>query len=112
MRIVSLALAGAFGLCAAAQAQTPKLEKPRISLSVGGSISQMNKVAYVVALHRKYFEQEGLTVESVAFASGTAEFAIVIAPSGSTGPARVIVPGAGSADEPATGGVMALTTAL
>jgi len=66
MRIVSLALAGALGLCAAAQAQTPKLEKPRIALSVGGSISQMNKVAYVVALHRKYFEQEGLTVDSTA----------------------------------------------
>jgi sulfonate transport system substrate-binding protein len=72
MRIVLLALAGALGLSAAAQAQTPKLEKPRIALSVGGSISQMNKVAYVVALHRKYFEQEGLTVDSVAFASGTA----------------------------------------
>ena len=72
MRIVSLVLAGALGLSAAAQAQTPKLEKPRIALSVGGSISQMNKVAYVVALHRKYFEQEGLTVDSVAFASGTA----------------------------------------
>ena len=60
LRIVSLALAGALGLCASAQAQTPKLEKPRIALSVGGSISQMNKVAYVIALHRKYFEQEGL----------------------------------------------------
>ena len=72
MRIVSLALMGVLGLCAGAQAQTPKLEKPRIALSVGGSISQMNKVAYVVALHRKYFEQEGLTVDSVAFASGTA----------------------------------------
>ena len=72
MRIVSLALVGVLGLCAGAQAQTPKLEKPRIALSVGGSISQMNKVAYVVALHRKYFEQEGLTVDSVAFASGTA----------------------------------------
>jgi NitT/TauT family transport system substrate-binding protein len=72
MRIVSLALMGVLGLCAGAQAQTPKLEKPRIALSVGGSISQMNKVAYVIALHRKYFEQEGLTVDSVAFASGTA----------------------------------------
>ena len=71
-RIVWLVLAGAVGFCAAAQAQTPKLEKPRIALSVGGSISQMNKVAYVIALHRKYFEQEGLTVDSVAFASGTA----------------------------------------
>ena len=72
MRIVWLALAGALGWYAPAQAQAPKLEKPRIALSVGGSISQMNKVAYVVALHRKYFEQEGLTVDSVAFASGTA----------------------------------------
>ena len=72
MRIVSLALAGAIGLCVSAQAQTPRLEKPRIALSVGGSVSQMNKVAYVIALHRKYFEQEGLTVNSVAFASGTA----------------------------------------
>jgi NitT/TauT family transport system substrate-binding protein len=72
MRIVSLALAGVIGLCASALAQTPKLEKPRIALSVGGSISQMNKVAYFVALNRKYFEQEGLQVDSVAFASGTA----------------------------------------
>ena len=32
----------------------------------------MNKVAYFVALNRKYFEQEGLTVDSTAFASGTA----------------------------------------
>jgi NitT/TauT family transport system substrate-binding protein len=54
-----------------ALAQT-KLEKPRIALSVGGSISQMNKVAYFVALNRKYFDQEGLTVDSTAFASGTA----------------------------------------
>ena len=54
--------AGALGLAAtsAASAQAPKLEKTRIALSVGGSISQMNKVAYFVALNRKYFEQEGL----------------------------------------------------
>jgi NitT/TauT family transport system substrate-binding protein len=32
----------------------------------------MNKIAYFVALNRKYFEQEGLTVDSTAFASGTA----------------------------------------
>jgi NitT/TauT family transport system substrate-binding protein len=55
-----------------ALAQAPKLEKTRIALSVGGSISQMNKVAYFVALNRKYFQQEGLEVESTAFASGTA----------------------------------------
>jgi NitT/TauT family transport system substrate-binding protein len=32
----------------------------------------MNKIAYFVALNRKYFQQEGLDVESTAFASGTA----------------------------------------
>jgi len=73
-RIGWLALASAFGLVTthAALAQTPKLEKTRIAISVGGSISQMNKVAFVVALHRKYFEQEGLVVEATPFASGTA----------------------------------------
>ncbi len=55
-----------------ALADAPKLEKARISLSVGGSISQMNKVAYFVALNRKYFQQEGLEVNSIAFPSGTA----------------------------------------
>src|SRR6185503_2918073 len=55
-----------------AWAQAPKLEKAHVAISVGGSISQMNKVAYFVALNRKYFEQEGLTVDSTAFASGTA----------------------------------------
>src|SRR3954452_394689 len=53
-------------------AQTARLEKPRIALSVGGSVSQMNKIAYFVALNRKYFEQEGLTVEPTNFSSGTA----------------------------------------
>jgi NitT/TauT family transport system substrate-binding protein len=56
----------------AAWAQAPKLEKTQIALSVGGSVSQMNKVAYFVALNRKYFDQEGLTVESTPFASGSA----------------------------------------
>jgi NitT/TauT family transport system substrate-binding protein len=73
-RIARLAIASALVLVGwhAALAQAPKLEKPRIALSVGGSISQMNKIAYFVALNRKYFEQEGLTVDSTAFASGTA----------------------------------------
>jgi NitT/TauT family transport system substrate-binding protein len=55
-----------------AMADNPALEKKAIAISVGGSISQMNKVAYFVALNRKYFEQEGLSVDSTAFASGTA----------------------------------------
>jgi sulfonate transport system substrate-binding protein len=71
-RIGWFAAAALFLVIAPALAQTPKLEKTRISLSVGGSISQMNKVAYFVALNRKYFQQEGLEVESTAFSSGTA----------------------------------------
>src|SRR3954467_549907 len=73
-RIARIALAATLALVGAqtAQAQAPKLEKTRIALSVGGSISQMNKGAYFVALNRKYFEQAGLTVDSTAFASGTA----------------------------------------
>ena len=55
-----------------ASADNPALEKKNITIAVGGSISQMNKVAYFVALNRKYFEQEGLSIESNAFASGTA----------------------------------------
>jgi NitT/TauT family transport system substrate-binding protein len=55
-----------------ATADSPTLEKKDITIAVGGSISQMNKVAYFVALNRKYFEQEGLSVDSNAFASGTA----------------------------------------
>ena len=70
-RIALLACALALIATDTALAQA-KLEKPRIALSVGGSISQMNKVAYFVALNRKYFDQEGLTVDSTAFASGTA----------------------------------------
>ena len=72
MKRIWIAIVGASLLGAPASAQTPKLEKTRISLSVGGSISQMNKVAYFVALNRKYFQQEGLDVESTAFSSGTA----------------------------------------
>ena len=73
-RVALLALASAIVFVASntVHAQAPKLEKTRIALSVGGSISQMNKIAYFVALNRKYFEQEGLQVESTAFASGTA----------------------------------------
>src|SRR5882724_8380056 len=67
---IASCLAMAWGLPVAAQ--NAALEKTRLALSVGGSISQMNKVAFFVALHRKYFDQEGLTVDATAFASGTA----------------------------------------
>ena len=72
MRRIVLAVASLLVLDGPALAQAPKLEKTHIALSVGGSISQMNKVAFVVALHRKYFDQEGLTVDATPFASGTA----------------------------------------
>src|SRR3977135_668636 len=47
-RIAGLAAAGVIALVVGtpAFAQAPKLEKPRIALSVGGSVSQMNKIAY------------------------------------------------------------------
>jgi NitT/TauT family transport system substrate-binding protein len=72
MKRIVLAVAGVLVLAVPAHAQAPKLEKTHIALSVGGSVSQMNKVAYFVALSRKYFDQEGLTVESTPFASGSA----------------------------------------
>src|SRR6202046_2359666 len=72
---VGLALLSANNLAAA---DNPALEKKNITIAVGGSISQMNKVAYFVALNRKYFEQEGLTVESNAFASGTAALQSIV----------------------------------
>ena len=73
-RIAWLAAASVIGFVVAtpAFAENPKLEKPRIALSVGGSVSQMNKIAYFVALNRRYFEQEGLAVDPTNFASGTA----------------------------------------
>src|SRR5258708_23230115 len=73
-RITWLAAAGVIALIVAtpAIAENPKLEKPRIALSVGGSVSQMNNLADVVAMNRKYVEQEGRTCDPSNFASGTA----------------------------------------
>jgi NitT/TauT family transport system substrate-binding protein len=48
------------------------LEKPNIALAVGGSVSQMNKIAYVVALYKGYFKDEGLNLTPSNFSSGTA----------------------------------------
>jgi NitT/TauT family transport system substrate-binding protein len=52
-------------------AQAGGLEKKSISIAVAGSIGQMNKVPYALALSKKFFEEEGLTVKSTAFASGS-----------------------------------------
>lgn len=81
-RFTGLLLAGCLSiaaLTAQAQAQVSGLEKQKISIAVGGSISQMNKIAYFVALNKKFFEQEGLAVDSTAFASGTAALQAVVA---------------------------------
>jgi NitT/TauT family transport system substrate-binding protein len=73
MRLLKLLIVGCLSLLVVpASAQTGALEKKKLVISVGGSISQMNKVAFVVALHKKFFEQEGLEVEAVPVASGTA----------------------------------------
>ncbi len=82
MRLFSTILAAgflAFAANGAAMAENAALEKKSIAISVGGSISQMNKVAYFVALNRKYFEQEGLNIDSTAFASGTAALQSLVA---------------------------------
>ena len=74
MRFGVLMAAGllAIGLGPKASAQPAALEKPDIALAVGGSVSQMNKVAYVVALQKGYFKDEGLNIDSSNFSSGTA----------------------------------------
>ena len=74
MRISTVMIAGlmTLGTGRPAGAQPVVLEKPAVALAVGGSVSQMNKVAYVVALQKGFFKQEGLAVESSNFSSGTA----------------------------------------
>jgi NitT/TauT family transport system substrate-binding protein len=71
LMIATVCIAALAGIDPASADNLP-LEKKSVTIAVGGSISQMNKIGYFVALNRKYFEQEGLTVESNAFASGTA----------------------------------------
>jgi NitT/TauT family transport system substrate-binding protein len=58
------------GLGRAAIAQT--IEKADLTLAVGGSVSQMNKVAYAIAYNKGFFKDEGLNITAVDFASGTA----------------------------------------
>lgn len=79
-RFSRILVAGLLGLAALpGAARAAELEKPSISIAVGGSISQMNKIAYFVALNKKFFEDEGLKVNSTAFNSGTAALQAVVA---------------------------------
>ena len=79
-RLLKFLIVGALALVSVpAAAQNGALEKKKLVISVGGSISQMNKVAFFVALHKKFFEEEGLEVEAVPFSSGTAGLQALIA---------------------------------
>lgn len=46
------------------------LEKKKVIIAVGGVTSQVDKLAYAVALHKGFFKDEGLEIESVDFGSG------------------------------------------
>jgi NitT/TauT family transport system substrate-binding protein len=71
---LTLLMAGclAFAFSLPAAAETAGIERPDISLAVGGSVSQMNKVAYAIAYNKGFFKDEGLNVTAADFASGTA----------------------------------------
>ena len=47
-----------------------QLEKKKVIIAVGGVTGQVDKLAYAVALHKGFFKDEGLEVESVDFGSG------------------------------------------
>ena len=82
MRFLAMAAAAALSVTGAT-AQT--LEKPHISIAVGGSVSQMNKVAYVVALYKGFFKEEGLEVDPSNFSSGTAALQALVGGSADVG---------------------------
>jgi NitT/TauT family transport system substrate-binding protein len=78
VRLLKILTAAMLTATLPAAAQAP-LEKKEIALAVGGSVSQMNKVAYAIAYNKGYFQQEGLTVNQSAFASGTAALQALVA---------------------------------
>jgi NitT/TauT family transport system substrate-binding protein len=83
MRLATLLTAWLLGIAIVgdapgASAQTLKLEHPTIALAIGGSISQMNKVPFVVAYYKGFFKDEGLEVENSDFQSGTAALQALI----------------------------------
>jgi NitT/TauT family transport system substrate-binding protein len=54
----------------AAPGTAQQLEKKKVVVAVGGVTSQIDKLPYAVALHKGYFKDEGLEVESIDFGSG------------------------------------------
>jgi NitT/TauT family transport system substrate-binding protein len=64
--------AAALGLLVLAvpAARSADAESNKVTIAVGGVTSQMDKLPYAVAIHRGYFKDEGLDVESIDFESG------------------------------------------
>ncbi|GAC1478069.1 MAG: ABC transporter substrate-binding protein [Acetobacteraceae bacterium] len=79
MKHLAAIVTALIALAAPAAAQPLALEKPDLALAVGGSISQMNKVAFAIALNKGCFQQEGLRITPSAFASGTAALQALVA---------------------------------
>ena len=52
------------------RAMAQQIEQKHVIIAVGGVTGQMDKLPYAVAVHRGYFKEEGLDVESVDFNSG------------------------------------------
>jgi NitT/TauT family transport system substrate-binding protein len=61
-----------FGLliAPAQRAIAQALEQKHVIIAVGGVTGQMDKLPYAVAVHRGFFKEEGLDVESIDFNSG------------------------------------------
>jgi sulfonate transport system substrate-binding protein len=74
VRVSDFARLGVFAallLAPSAFAQSaPKLEQTKVTIAVGGITSQVDKLAYALALHKGFFKDEGLEIESVDFGSG------------------------------------------
>ncbi len=56
----------AVGMCLSQAAD----QKRKVIIAVGGVTGQMDKLVYAVALHRGFFKDEGIDVESIDFNSG------------------------------------------
>src|ERR1700754_5054940 len=63
---------------APAAAQQGKPEKQKVTISVGGITSQVDKLAFAVAIQKGYFKEEGIDAEIVDAGSGTKALQTVI----------------------------------
>lgn len=61
-----------------ALAQDGKIEKPKLTISVSGITSQLDKISFAVAIHKGFFKDEGLDPEMVDAGSGTKTLQTVI----------------------------------